>query len=303
VGFGLDSPELCRQDLTSLDAHELSSIAERVQGSADPLGTLALASPEFRSPAARFAFETCILSRVAAERRQALWQLLKALAGHTDPTPARLPASAVVDPSLPDWTTRADQLFSRGVRTFKVKVGREVTSDLRALRSLSARFGPALSIRIDPNQTWSGDEVTALSREALESNLEWLEDPSAEADGWRQLGSLVPLAADEILLGEDPNPAFLDLLDARFVVLKPMALGGFTACLAWARVAQKSGRPVSISHLFDGPLALDTCVQLAFAVQTPGVTPGLGPHGGLEGWSERSLYASVDHLRRPEYSP
>ncbi|HSC86661.1 MAG TPA: enolase C-terminal domain-like protein, partial [Polyangiaceae bacterium] len=249
-GFGPDSPDLCRQEITSLDAQDLVRLSEGAHAASDPLAHLLREGPDFRSPAARFAFETCILNRVADLRQQALWQLLKGLAGHTDPTPSRMPTSAVIEPLVPDWFSWADSLFARGIRTFKVKVGRDLLRELRALRELSARYGPSLSLRIDPNQSWTSDEILELSREALESNLEWLEDPSSEADGWQALASPIPLAADEILLGEEPNAGFLELLNARFVVLKPMALGGFSACLDWARIAQRGGRPVSVSHLF-----------------------------------------------------
>ena len=40
-----------------------------------------------------------------------------------------------------------------------------------------------------------------------------------------------------------------------------------------------------VSHLFDGPVALAAATQLAFAVQSPELAAGLGPHAGLEAWS------------------
>ncbi len=302
-GFGADSATACHQELVDLDSELLVELSESCAQANAPLEELGRISPHFESPAARFAFETVVLGRVAHLLGVPLWQLIKRFAGHSDPTPSRLPVSAVIDPSWTDWELRADALFGQGVRTFKIKVGRDLNAELRCLSALSARFGPELRVRLDPNQAWSAHEMTVLSREAFEFDFEWIEDPTSEADGWRELESSVPFAADEILIGEDPSTFFLDLLGAHFVLLKPMALGGFLACLAWAHVARQSRRPVSISHLFDGPRALDACVHLAFALQTPGLTPGLGLHAGLEGWAEEPQYVKVDHLVLPGFGP
>lgn len=298
-GFGIDSSDLCRNELSALDARFLLEWSELASTAPDPVLALTLHGPHFASPAARFAFEQCVLSRVAERKGVALWQLLRASAGIGEPAPASLPVSAVIDPSALDWWRRVELQWNEGLRTFKLKVGRDLGDELASLRRLSAAYGPALCLRLDANQMWSASEIDRLANESLACEVQWLEDPMSEADGWRALNSSVPLAADEILIGEEPSAQFLDLLDARFLVLKPMALGGFSACLAWMRVARHSGRPVSVSHLFDGPRALDAAIQLAFAVQSPGITPGLGLHAGLGGWAETTRFARPIELLRP----
>jgi len=298
-GFGTDSSDLCRSELSALDARDLLNWSEAAASSPDPVRALVAHGCHLVSPAARFAVECCVLNRVAEKKGLALWQLLHASAAFDHEVAASLPVSAVIDPSALDWWRRVELQWNAGIRTFKLKVGRDLGDELASLRRLSAAYGPALCLRIDANQMWSPSEVDRLANESLACEVQWLEDPTSEADGWRGLNRAIPLAADEILIGEEPSAEFLQLLDARFLVLKPMALGGFSACLAWTRVARQTGRPVSVSHLFDGPRALDAAIHLAFAVQTPGITPGLGLHAGLDGWAETSLYARSVQLLRP----
>src|SRR5690606_5811008 len=73
----------------------------------------------------------------------------------------------------------------------------------------------------------------------------------------------------------------------QFCILKPMALGGFSRALRWAQVAEELGARALVSHLFDGPVALDAAAALAFAVQEPGYAAGLGEHAGLFAFPER----------------
>jgi L-alanine-DL-glutamate epimerase-like enolase superfamily enzyme len=65
------------------------------------------------------------------------------------------------------------------------------------------------------------------------------------------------------------------------VVLKPMALGGFSACVKIAEWAQRERIALCVSHLFDGNVAMGATIQLAFAVQTPKFATGLGEHVAL----------------------
>lgn len=301
-GFGEDSLALCRQSLATLDAELLEETARAVCEAADPCLTLARAGGDLLSPSARFAFEACVLERAADRLGTTVWQLLRSSPGaEVTPPPEFLPSSAVFDPLVLEPLTRAAQLMERGVRTLKLKTGRDLQQELACLEALRARFPGVFRFRVDPNQTWTSSEIAELC--GLDtSDIDWLEDPAEEATSWRELKSPLPLAADEILIGEEPSVEFLDLLGARVVVLKPMALGGYTTALAWARVARESGRTVNVSHLFDGPRALDATIQLAFAAQSAGVTPGLGLHEGLEGWNLTPRWARADRLLRPTAS-
>lgn len=299
-GFGIDSFESCRDELLRIDAEVLPQVAQAMAASAAPLAPLAEWAESFESPAARFALEHCLLSHWSALQDKPLWQALRELSPLAQvPAPESLPTSAVLDPLATDATRQAERLFQAGVRTLKLKVGRHFEQEWRCLEELQESFGEQLRYRLDPNQGWSSAELSALANSSARAQIDWVEDPVEDVESWRELERPVPIAGDEILIGQEPCVEFLELARPDLLVLKPMALGGYTVCLRWAEQAQKCGQKVSVSHLFDGPLALDACVQLAFAIQSPGVTPGLGLHRGLEAWTTSSAWVQKDRMERP----
>ena len=120
------------------------------------------------------------------------------------------------------------------------------------------------------------------------------------------LGSLthppVPIALDESLAPagawERIEPA-LRTSNAVAVVLKPMLLGGIARTLDLAARARVAGLDVTVSHLFDGPVALAAASHLAIAVGSRARASGLAPHGGLAVWPAATLAA----LRGAELLP
>lgn len=295
-GFGDDSFARARASLEPFDAATFESLVALGRDSFEAIFT---ETRNIESPSARFAVETCVLGRLAQLAQRPLWQLLRNPSAPAPPE--RLPTSALLDPNSTEVIEHAQRLFDAGVHTFKLKVGHRIEHELDLLGQLRRRLGPDLRLRVDPNSTWTDEEASQLQAVNDALRIEWLEDPTEEADTWHELQCSIPLAADEVLVGEEPSATFLDWLHAGVVVLKPMALGGFSACLEWARIAERTGRVVNVSHFFDGPIALDAAIQLAFAVQSPEVTPGLGLHDGLLAWRTSSLYATTDHLVRPAF--
>jgi L-Ala-D/L-Glu epimerase len=49
------------------------------------------------------------------------------------------------------------------------------------------------------------------------------------------------------------------------------------------------GLKVSVSHVFDGPVALAACAALALALAGQVAACGLTPHPGLQAWPEMRL--------------
>jgi len=257
-------------------------------------------SREFSSPSARFCLEMLALEAIAQLSGNALPSLLHG--GNRAPIYS-LPTSAVVDIHVPDWLERMERATQKGVRTFKFKCGSGADeTESRALRQTSERFGKSVNLRLDANRAWTVDDTLLFLERHQKIPLEFLEDPTSSPQEWDCLRASFPhlaLAVDEPLsfceetlicqdLSEDnlyeERRQFLLACHCQIAVLKPMALGGFSACLGWARAADSLGLRVCISHLFDGPLALDAATQLAFSIQSPELAPGLGEHVALAGY-------------------
>ncbi len=181
----------------------------------------------------------------------------------------------------------AEELAAAGVRRFKLKVGgADFAAELEILDALRRRLGPAGLLRLDANRLLAGAERESRLAALARCEPELLEEPGGPLAG---LAASYPLALDESLGDPAVRAALPSLLRQggfRVLVLKPMALGGFAACLELARIAAAAGCATLASHLFDGPVGLAAAAHLAFA--SPGrVLPcGLARHPGLGIWNE-----------------
>jgi L-alanine-DL-glutamate epimerase-like enolase superfamily enzyme len=72
-------------------------------------------------------------------------------------------------------------------------------------------------------------------------------------------------------------------------VLKPTLLGGFAVCLRIAREAAARGLAASVTHTFDGPVALAAAAELASALPARVLACGLDRHAGLGAWPDVAI--------------
>lgn len=235
-------------------------------------------------PSARFAVETALLDALGQRRGQPLWALLDP----STPDPPRVPlcayAGAATDPGVLD---RAAAAVRRGVTTVKVKItGPRLGAQMDSLARVRSTIG-GVALRLDANQSLAPETARAdLERLArLEPELVEEPVPPTALDAWES--SPIPIALDESL--KDPAvwarlAPRAEALGIRAVVLKPMALGGFAACRRIAEGAKRRGLEATISHLFDGPVALTAAAHLALALGSRSRASGLDVHAGLDAW-------------------
>lgn len=300
-GFGTDSLELARKELECLNAHQVAAAicgvkqafetcresGRLLHGPRSPVTALEEHSPEFVSASARHCFESAVLGAVAGSCGVPAWRLLAAEA-----VAARLKTSAVVDLLGRDLLSELQAYCEQGVHTFKLKCGRDHAGELTALSRLATQLNQQarpeeLRFRLDANGAWALKELRQILDAGAGLNIEWLEDPSLELKQWERLAveSSLPLALDEPLLSLSLSQAVK--VPASIIVLKPMALGGWARCLRYAVAAELAGKRVSLSHFFDGPVALEASISLAFALQSPELVPGLGQHQALSAYLPR----------------
>jgi o-succinylbenzoate synthase len=273
-GYSSDSLARCEEDLTGLRAGELPAPepGTPVEPQLRELGA------QVAAPAARFALECAWLDLLG----QATGRSLAALLGRV--AFSSIPLAALVDaPSEAESLALARLAVAKGIRVLKLKVGRPGAFDreLALARRLRHELGPEVALRLDANRAWSPEETPARLAALAEIAPELVEEPSPI---W-PTASPVPLALDETLQQPDSEVCLRALSRVcRAIVLKPMALGGFTRCLALARLAGELGLDVVVSHLFDGPIALAAAAELALALPRPPRACGLARHAGLSAW-------------------
>jgi o-succinylbenzoate synthase len=275
-GFSPDTLGECEAALAALDlaavglATESGPADAQLQrwGDALPAGV----------PAARFALETALLDLIARRSDVPIWSLL------APSRPEPLPISTLVPMADPERTVAAARYaVERGYRTLKRKLAgpAHLDADRRALTALRQAFGDSIRLRLDANGSFSPDSAEAALRTLAPLEIEFLEEPVPSRDLAALGDSLVPLAFDESLVGDAWRRGLEGASAGTWVaaVLKPTVLGGFGACRALASELRAAGIAVSVSHAFEGPIALADRHHAS----------GLARHAGLEAWPEVAL--------------
>jgi len=134
--------------------------------------------------------------------------------------------------------------YARGVRVFKVKVGRDLEGDTRRIERLRARF-PDVKLYADANETLSPEEAPHYLEAWQALGLLYVEEPLPielvrERAALKTLG-LIPIIADDSAF--TPRDLSRELALDTFDVLnvKP-ARTGFTRSLAMLKEARRKGK-------------------------------------------------------------
>jgi L-alanine-DL-glutamate epimerase-like enolase superfamily enzyme len=242
-------------------------------------------------PSARMALETAALDLLGQRHRQSAPLLLGA------ETSARRPLAQLLGAaSSPTLQADAERALQAGFRHLKLKLGApgQLPRELAGVQALRERHGESVVLRLDANGALSATEIEQAWRSLSGLGIELFEEPGRMPDAL--LGTL-PLGLDESLQGLDESAVaeLVQRTQARYVVLKPMALGGLVHCWRLADIARALGVLPVLSHCFDGPYAWRAAAALALALPA-GPAHGLSPHAGLDAWRLRPLPVSDGFL-------
>jgi o-succinylbenzoate synthase len=241
--------------------------------------------------AASFAIQTALMDLIG----QTYGESLGAVAvGST--SRASIPRCGLIDGAPETWGETAARLRERGIRAFKVKVGRPgaAAQELAALESLRGAVGMDLTLRLDANGAWATDEARQRLADLAALRIEFVEQPVPP----EQLSSLgpcaVPWAADESLrsLGEARR---LQESACAVFVLKPAVLGGLAGCHRLATGAASSHKGLVASHMFDGPVSLAAVCELSLGLPGAPIACGVDTHEALAAYPAMA----VPQLRNP----
>ncbi len=159
-----------------------------------------------------------------------------------------------------------------GVKTFKVKVGTDVSDDLHRLDVIRT-LRPNAAIRIDVNGLWNVDEAEMFLNSVGE--IEYVEQPCATIEELRELKQRVDvkIVGDEILR-KSTNPFDVDLTGAvDFLMLKVQPLGGIKRAHA---LAEHHKLPVVISSALESAVGINYGLMLAASFEEMRFDCGLG---------------------------
>jgi L-alanine-DL-glutamate epimerase-like enolase superfamily enzyme len=160
---------------------------------------------------------------------------------------------------------------ARGFRALKVKVGKDVDSDVRALEAVG-RAAPGAKLRVDANEGYAAAEALALAAECRRLGLaiECWEQPcrADDHDGMAEVSAALaePVIADESVktLADVSELARSRYADG--VNLKLAKLGGVFVAVAAGRAARAAGLKLMIGGMVETRLGMTTAAHVACAL-------------------------------------
>ena len=202
--------------------------------------------------------------------------LASAVEAATTPRPQLFRTSVAVNGTIPGLNDSA-QLKKivdsfPGVKTFKVKVGKDLAEDLARVNTIR-ELQPQAKIRIDVNGLWS----VAQAEEFLNSvgEIEYVEQPCSTIEELRELKSKtsVKIVGDEILR-KAVDPFDIDLTGAvDYLMLKVQPLGGIKRAHA---IAEHHKLPIVVSSALESAVGINYGLTLAASFQELNFDCGLG---------------------------
>lgn len=209
------------------------------------------------------------------DRESAPW-LACAIEAATVPRPHLFRDQVAVNGTIPALNDEADleRVINSfpGVKTFKVKVGSDVSEDLKRL-DFVRNTKPDAAIRIDVNGLWSVDEAEQFLNSVGE--IEYVEQPCATIEELRELKMRVDvkIVGDEVLRKAD-DPFKIDLSGAiDYLMLKVQPLGGIKRA---HKLAEHHNLPVVVSSALESAVGINYGLVLAASFESMIFDCGLG---------------------------
>lgn len=191
---------------------------------------------------------------------------------------ARVAVNALLDADAPEALAAQGQaLVARGYRCLKLKLApADIDGDVRRLAALRAAVGDAVALRADANGAWSHGHARDALRHIARFDLEYVEQPVADAAGLAALrrDSPIAFAADESAVDAAAVEHLAALHAADVIVIKPAFLGLHGARAAVA-AAQRHGLRVVVTSALDSGIGLAAALQVAALLPEPALACGL----------------------------
>lgn len=167
----------------------------------------------------------------------------------------------------------ADQAAEKvveGYKSFKMKVGRDVASDVERIRAVRERVGDAIAIRVDVNQGWVSSANTLKAIKQLEElSIDWLEQPvlADDIDAMVDIKAqtTVPLMIDEGLCGLRDMREIVAKRAADKVNIKLMKCGGIYRANQLALIAEMAGLDCQVGSMLESSIGSAAGFHVAFS--------------------------------------
>lgn len=214
---------------------------------------------------AKSAFDLALYDIAAKHAQQPLYQLL---GGTIKPIESDL-TIGISDPEKMAHT--ALSFIKKGVNMIKVKLGKDVETDIERIKQIRTAVGAGIILRIDANQGWSyEDAITALT--ALgKYDIQFCEQPMRK---WNdhllpQLCKIspIPIMADESVFTHHDAANIIRNHACQYINIKFAKSGGIREAIKINEVAEKNGIHCMLGGMLESRVALTAKVHFAMAME------------------------------------
>ena len=178
-----------------------------------------------------------------------------------------IPVNAVIGFDKPEnILAKVEEKYNAGYRTFKIKVGKEnFSDDYELVKLVGEKFTGKITIRLDANGKWNIDSAVDNLAKLSEFDIEYIEEPCGNLSCLMKLAehSKIPIAVDESLKTYENVEEVLKTTAIKFLVVKPMILGGIIDAARLIKEAEAYGKKIIISSAFETPIGKSALVFLA----------------------------------------
>ncbi len=267
MGFGEVSPlpGISRESLQKA-VHQLDVLRREFKGERAPLEPAVLLKwlaghlpDETICPSVKFGFESAIISMVAAVNNKSIFSFL------TNSVENDVFSAGLLQGTPEMIIRQARFLAAKGYKTFKLKVGsRNIPLDVRKVDDLRSVLGPDVKLRLDANRAWRLDEAVVFAQSIGKDRIEYIEEPLANPLQLEQFvrGTDMSIAVDETL-GDIPLDDLADRMGVRYVIVRPMTMGGVSGFLELLKAASGFGLQVVVASAFETGIGMTALVNLA----------------------------------------
>ncbi len=173
--------------------------------------------------------------------------------------------------SLSDADKMADdamKIVQRGFTVIKVKLGGKAEEDINRIRSIRAKVGMEIPMRIDANQGWNKEDAIYVLNELVQFNIQHCEEPINRHD-FLELGEIrrvskIPLMADESCCDNLDAARLIKIGASNLFNVKLGKSGGIFKALKILKLAEANNIGVQLGGFLESRLGFTAAVHLSY---------------------------------------
>jgi o-succinylbenzoate synthase len=168
---------------------------------------------------------------------------------------------------------------NQGFKTFKLKCGFPVDSQIQILSKLRQNSDHELKFRLDANQSWPEKQTLSSIQKLKTFDIEYIEEPFKwdNLEVFKNISdqSPIPLALDESIQSIEHLKTFLRELPESFLVIKPMLLGNLIDLFETIRGERTHFNRIVVTTTLESSIGRSMAASAATLIGDPNLAHGL----------------------------